>query len=450
MAGDRPKVLVVDDERSLLEMLEIMLSSHGFDVLTAQDAANALHILNAEKPGVVVEDIRMPGMDGLMLLKHIKEKNPFLPVIIITAYYTDQNTIEAMRLGAFDYIKKPFDIDHLRITVERALRYSEILSHRGEAYDIPQLVGVSEHMQEVLRFVRRIAVTDSTVLITGESGTGKELVARRIHLDSPRFNQPFITLNCAAFPETLLESELFGYKKGAFTGAIADKKGLFEVADQGTLFLDEISEIPLTTQAKLLRAIEEREFIPLGDTAPKRVNVRIITATNKHLEKEVEHGRFRKDLFYRLNVIPVEILPLRQRLDDIPALVGHFLKKYNARFGKSVEKIEDTALKRLQSYSWPGNVRELENVIQRAMALCEGNTLKSENIVLHSPPQKEEYVIPASFNLDSYQEETERGYIREALRRTEGNIQEAAALLGISVRSLRYKISKYRIADYKS
>jgi DNA-binding NtrC family response regulator len=449
MTDKKVKVLVVDDERSLLEMLEIVLSSHGFDVFTTQDASDALRILDAENPNVIVEDIRMPGMDGLQLLRQIKDKRPLLPVIIITAYYTDQNTVEAMRLGAFDYIKKPFDIDLLRTTIERAIRHSELLSRREEQpFDTPQLVGVSPHMQDILRLVRRVAATDSTVLIVGESGTGKELIARRIHLDSPRFNQPFISLNCAAFPETLLESELFGYKKGAFTGAFADKKGLFEVADQGSLFLDEISEIPLTTQAKLLRSIEEREFIPLGDTAAKRVNVRIIAATNKNLEDEVKAGRFRKDLFYRLNVIPIEVQPLRQRRDDIPALVGHFMQKYNARFNKSVEKIEESALKRLIAYPWYGNVRELENVIQRAMTFCDGNILKNENIILQPSIQKEQFEIPESFNLEAHQEEIECGYIKEALRRAKGNLQEASALLGIPLRSLRYKINKYRI-EYK-
>lgn len=442
------KVLVIDDERSLLDMLEIVFSSQGFKVITTQDPLDALRILNAEKPDVIVEDIRMPGMDGLELLKRIKSEKPDIPVIIITAYYTDQNTIEAMRLGAFDYVKKPFDIDQLRLTVERAVRYSSMLSERREpSLDVPQIISVSEHMQRILRLVRRIAATDSTILITGESGTGKELIAHRIHLDSPRFNQPFITLNCAAFPETLLESELFGYKRGAFTGAVADKKGLFEVADSGTLFLDEISEIPPTTQVKLLRAIEEREFIPLGDTETRRVNVRIIAATNRNLEEEVRQGRFRSDLFYRLNVIPIHIIPLRERPDDIPALVGHFLQKYNRRFNKNIETIEEEALKTLTSYSWQGNVRELENVIQRAVAFCDDRVLKDEHIVLqHSGPQKS-LEIPDAFNLDEHLQEIERNYIETALRKTDGNITEAASLLGIQPRSLRYKIKKFGISQ---
>jgi len=442
------KVLVVDDERSLLDMLEIVLSSHGFRVITTQDPVDALRLVRAEDPDVVVEDIRMPGMDGLELLKRIKEGEPDLPVIIITAFYTDQNTIEAMRLGAFDYIKKPFDIDQLKGTIERAVRYRRMLAERKEpSFEVPQIISVSDHMQQILELVRRVAVIDSTVLITGESGTGKELIAHRIHLDSPRFNQPFITLNCAAFPETLLESELFGYKKGAFTGAVADKKGLFEVADQGTLFLDEISEIPATTQVKLLRAIEEREFIPLGGTETKKVDVRIIAATNRNLEEEVQQGRFREDLFYRLNVIPIPIKPLRERPDDIPALVGHFLQKHNKRFKKNIEAIEEEALERLLAYPWPGNVRELENVIQRAVAFCDGSVLKNEHIVLQQVGFKETGEIPDGFVLEEHLQRIEREFIETALRKTGGNITEAAALLGTQPRSLRYKIKKYNISQ---
>ena len=444
----KPKVLVVDDDRGVLDTLKIILTEADYDVATTQDAVYALNMIELEQPDVVVEDIKMPGMDGIELLRRIKSRWPQLPVVIITAFSTWENAVAAMRLGAFDYIKKPFDINQLRLVVERAVEaHRAARTGQKPFFDVAQIVGASEGMKEVLDVVERVAATDSTVLILGESGTGKELVARAIHMKSLRYAGPFIAVNCAAFPETLLESELFGYKKGAFTGAVADKAGLFEVAHKGTLFLDEVAEIPLPTQAKLLRAIEEREFYRLGDTSPRQVDVRIIAATKQPLEERVAEGSFREDLFYRLNVIPIRIPPLRERPSDIPLLAGHFLRKYAKQMNKEIEDFEQEALQKLMKHTWPGNVRELENVIQRAVALCTATKITPKDILITTPsPQAvPDVTISEGFNLDEYLEEIDKKFVETALERAGGSLQEAAKMLGITVRSLRYRISKYRL-----
>jgi len=442
-----PKVLVVDDDKGVLDTLRIILSEAGHEVVTTPDPVYALNIIEVERPDVVVEDIRMPGMDGIELLRRIKSRWPKLPVVIITAFSTWENAVQAMRLGAFDYIKKPFDINQLRLVVARAAAaYDALKAGKKPFFEVGQIVGASEGMKTVLDMVERVAPTDTTVLILGESGTGKELVARAIHMKSLRYSEPFIAVNCAAFPETLLESELFGYKKGAFTGATSDKAGLFEVAHKGTLFLDEVAEIPLPTQAKLLRAIEEREFYRLGDTSPRQVDVRLIAATKQPLEERVREGTFREDLFYRLNVIPISIPPLRERQSDIPLLAGHFLRKYAKQMGKEIEDFEPAALEKLMSHSWPGNVRELENVIQRAVAFCTTEKITENDIFITAEPlEAKTPSIPENFNLDAYIEELDRSFVEAALKQTGGSIQEAAKLLGITVRALRYRISKYRL-----
>jgi len=444
----KPKVLVVDDDRGVLDTLKIILTEANYDVATTQDPVYALNMIELQQPDVVVEDIKMPGMDGIELLRRIKSRWPQLPVVIITAFSTWENAVAAMRLGAFDYIKKPFDINQLRLVVERAVEaHRAARTGQKPFFDVAQIVGASEGMKEVLDVVERVAATDSTVLILGESGTGKELVARAIHMKSLRYAGPFIAVNCAAFPETLLESELFGYKKGAFTGAVADKAGLFEVAHKGTLFLDEVAEIPLPTQAKLLRAIEEREFYRLGDTSPRQVDVRIIAATKQPLEERVAEGSFREDLFYRLNVIPIRIPPLRERPSDIPLLAGHFLRKYAKQMNKEIEDFEQEALQKLMKHTWPGNVRELENVIQRAVALCTATKITPKDILITTPsPQAvPDVTISEGFNLDEYLEEIDKKFVETALERAGGSLQEAAKMLGITVRSLRYRISKYRL-----
>lgn len=442
----RAKVLVVDDDRGVLDTLKIILTEEGYDVVTTPDPVYALNMIELEKPDVVIEDIKMPGMDGIELLRRIKAKWSYLPVVIITAFSTWENAVAAMRLGAFDYLKKPFDINQLRLVVERAVSaYETVKKGQQPFFEVSQIVGASEGMKEVLDIVERVATTDSTVLILGESGTGKELVARAIHMRSLRCSGPFIAVNCAAFPETLLESELFGYKKGAFTGAVADKAGLFEVAHKGSIFLDEIAEIPLPTQAKLLRAIEEREFLRLGDVVPRQVDVRIIAATKQPLEERVREGTFREDLFYRLNVIPIRIPPLRERPSDIPLLAGHFLRKYAKLMKRDIEGFAPETLEKLMAHAWPGNVRELENVIQRAVALCTANQITPKDIVITSPTTVDTDIvsIPDGFNLDKYLEEVDKRFVETALRRADGSLQKAAELLGITVRSLRYRISKY-------
>jgi len=442
-----PKVLVVDDDKGVLDTLRIILTEAGHNVVTTPDPVYALNIIELERPDVVVEDIRMPEMDGIELLRRIKSRWPKLPVVIITAFSTWENAVQAMRLGAFDYIKKPFDINQLRVVVARAAAaYDALKAGRKPFFEVGQIVGASEGMKTVLDVVERVAPTDTTVLILGESGTGKELVARAIHMKSLRYSEPFIAVNCAAFPETLLESELFGYKKGAFTGATSDKAGLFEVAHKGTLFLDEVAEIPLPTQAKLLRAIEEREFYRLGDTSPRQVDVRLIAATKQPLEERVREGTFREDLFYRLNVIPITIPPLRERRSDIPLLAGHFLRKYAKQMGKDIEDFEPAAIEKLMSHSWPGNVRELENAIQRAVAFCNTKKITKDDIFITAEPlETKTPPIPENFNLDAYIEEVDRSFVEAALRQAGGSVQEAAKLLGISVRALRYRISKYRL-----
>ncbi len=443
---EKGKILIVDDERSVLEMLKIVLSSEGYEVAVTPDPVDALRLIAVESPEVVVEDLRMPGMDGLELLKRIKSRWPQLPVVIITAFSTWDNAVEAMRMGAFDYIRKPFDIDQLRKVTDRAIRqYRLIREGREPFFDLSQLVGASEGMREIWGVVERVAVTDSTILITGESGTGKEYVARVIHQESHRASGPFIGINCAAFPETLLESELFGYRKGAFTGAVADKKGLMEVADGGTLFLDEVAEIPLPTQVKLLRVVESRELTPLGGTEARKIDIRLIAATNRNLDEDVRAGTFRQDLFWRLNVIPVRIPPLRERRSDIPLLAGRFLRRYAPKMGKDPDavRISRRAQELLSAHTWPGNVRELENVIQRAVALCEGDEITERDIELGPLRRQMSVTIPEGFDLDKHLEEVDRGYIAEALARTGGNLTEAAKLLGISFRSLRYRVKKY-------
>ncbi|NJK87981.1 MAG: sigma-54-dependent Fis family transcriptional regulator [Myxococcales bacterium] len=364
-------VLVVDDETNLRKVLSAHLRREGYEVLTAADGAEALELMDREAVDVVLTDLRMPNVDGMVLLEELTRRYPGRPVVMLTAHGTVDTAVSAMKLGAFDYLTKPFDKDELHLVIAKAFASSQlaIQEPEGEPHGRFGLIGKSAGLEDVFRTIDKVAASPSTVLITGESGTGKELIASALHANSPRRGKPFIKINCAAIPRDLIESELFGYERGAFTGAVSSKPGRFELADEGTLFLDEIGEIPLEMQVKLLRALQESEFERVGGVATTRVDVRLIAATNVDLTAEVAAGRFREDLFYRLNVVPICLPPLRERRNDIPLLVEHFLAKYRARLQKDVHRVSSDAMERLSAYDWPGNVRELENVMERAVLL---------------------------------------------------------------------------------
>ncbi len=383
----KARILVVDDEESIREFLEIMLRKEGYEVSCAEDGQKALDLLSKKSFDMVISDLQMPNLTGLELLKEVKDQYPDMLFMMITAFGTTENAVEAMKLGAYDYITKPFKIDEVRINIANALRSQNLeVENRslkkviGKEYSFQNLVGNSEAMHRIYDLIKRVAEAPTNVLITGESGTGKEMVAKAIHYNGTLKDKPFVTVNCGAIPESLMESEMFGHKKGSFTGAIGDKVGMFEVADGGTLFLDEVGELPLTIQVKLLRAIQERVIRRVGATDDTKINVRIIAATNRDLEEMVKEGGFRQDLFYRLNVINIKTPSLRERAEDIPSLANHFLAKYNERLGKSIGGISQEAMQVLQKYSYPGNVRELENIIERTVALEGGATILPESL----------------------------------------------------------------------
>jgi two-component system response regulator PilR (NtrC family) len=462
MAGKNKKsVLVVDDEKSILDFLEIMLQRGGYEVVTADTAKQAIQQLEARAFDVMITDISMPEMNGIELLEKVKQLHAETAVIIMTAHGSTSSAVEAMRLGASDYLTKPFQVEEMKIAVESALksRAMEIENRRlrselGKSFSFENIVGNSPAMQAVFDLVKRVSLTKTNIMILGESGTGKEMVAQAIHRNGPDPAAPFVVINCAAIPEALFESELFGHKKGAFTGAIQDKVGIFEQADGGTLFLDEVGDIPLAVQVKLLRAIQQKSFRPVGGTADVMVDVRIICATNKDLEAMVAKGTFREDLFYRLNVIQIRLPALRERPGDISMLAEYFLNKYSLVMGKPVKTISREALQMLSAHSFPGNVRELENIIERAVALETQSAILPESLpqkLLLSPYQeKSPSAAPAaagSFDLEKGVEEFERRHILRALEEAGGVKKKAAKLLGISFRSLRYRIEKYRIED---
>lgn len=380
------KILIVDDEISIIEVLKRLLVKEGYMVVTSFDGNDARDKLREEVFDLMITDVRLPGMDGVALLKEARQLQSHLAVIMMTAYAEVDNAVLAMKNGAFDYITKPFKFDEILLTVQRALSYEEALaenemlrSQLTTKLHFNLIVGDSEPMVRVYKMIEKVAKTNSTVLLTGESGTGKELVGKSIHSSSPRHSHPFITLNCAAMPDSLLESELFGYVRGAFTGATQNRKGLFETADNGTLLLDEISTMPVNMQSKLLRVLQEKEIRRVGGTASIPVNTRIIAATNENLEEKIRSGKFREDLYYRLSVIPLEIPPLRNRIEDIPLLVSHFLDLFNKENSRNVD-ISSQVVESLKKYSWPGNVRELENLLKRLATLCENNIIKIEDL----------------------------------------------------------------------
>jgi two-component system, NtrC family, response regulator PilR len=449
------KILVVDDELSMREFLTILLEREGYCVEAAENAQVALQYLENDRYELVVSDVNMPGLDGMALLERIKKISPETAVLMITAYTTAEQAVEAMKLGAYDYIAKPFRVDEVKVLVKNALEKCSLQKENRrlkqevqERFSFSGLVGKSKKMREVYDLIEKVSNSMANVLVLGESGTGKELAAKAIHYNSPRHDKPFVAVNCGAIPETLMEAELFGHKKGTFTGAIADRAGLFEQAEGGTLFLDEIGEVPLQLQAKLLRVLQEREFRRVGGTTAIKSDVRIIAASNRNLEAQVKEGTFREDLFYRLNVVAVYMPSLRERPEDIPPLMEYFYKKF-AQFSGKGEIITHGAMKALVSYPFPGNVRELENLVERCVVL--GNRVVSEDCL---PPQVLNYrcgavaeglfdIPDAGMNLESYLDGIEKRFLLQAMDKSGGVKKKAAEILGLTFRSFRYRLAKY-------
>lgn len=454
---NKNRILVVDDETSMRELLAIMLRREGYHVDEASDGGIALEKLQEAEFDLVISDIQMPRVNGIELLRNIREQSIDVVVMMITAFSTTEQAVEAMKLGAYDYITKPFMNDEIRLVIRNALESSQLRQENrslkkalGQKFSFNMLVGKSSAMQRLLSLIERVAQSQSSVLVTGESGTGKELVARAIHFNSERKEAPFVAINCGAIPENLIESELFGHEKGSFTGADQRKEGLFETANGGTLFLDEIGELPAMMQVKLLRVLQEREFRRVGGTKNLPLDIRLVSATNKIFEEEVKEGRFREDLFYRLNVIRVELPPLRERRDDIPLLMNHFYQKLT---GEASLPISASALQRLIDYDWPGNIRELENLVERCLVLGWQKELTidclpaqfvgkqlGEQGTLHAVPDE-------GMDLEAYLGEIEKTLLLSALEKSNGVRKKAAKLLGITFRSIRYRLVKYGHGD---
>ena len=462
--SSKAHILVVDDELSMREFLEVLLQRQGYQVTCAESGRKALSLLATMDFDLLLCDIRLGDITGLDVLRAAKKKNQNTVVIMISAYATTETAVEAMNEGAYDYVPKPFDKDELVQTLASALAVKTLALEKeildGElkkTVHFGKIVGNSPGMIRIFDMIKQVARTNTNVMITGESGTGKELIAGAIHEQSDRHDKPFIVINCGGIPETLMESELFGHKKGAFTGATHDKKGLFEIADKGTVFLDEIGEISLNIQVKLLRVIQERVFKPVGSNDNVTVDIRIISATNKKLEEEVINRRFREDLFYRLNVIEVKVPPLRERKGDLRALVQHFLEKYSVKMGKEVTKISSYAIDLLNKYDFPGNIRELENLIERSVALTSTNIILPDSLALSF--HKRRWIegvknkrydldeVASGVSLDTILSDIETAYIEKALEVVAGNKQKAAELLGISYRSLRHRFNKLGFQD---
>ena len=451
------RILVADDEQSMREFLDIMLKKEGYNVSLASNGEEVLKLIDKDLFDLILLDIRMPRLDGIGVLKKIKTASPETIVIMITAYASADTAIKAMKEGAYDYITKPFKVDEIKLIIKNALEKKNLQKENlllkqvvRDRYRFGSIIGQSSKMLALYDLLEKIAPTKTNILITGESGTGKELAAKAVHYNSSRKDKPFVTLNCGAIPESLIESELFGHMKGAFTDAITTKKGLFEMADEGTIFLDEISELPLLMQVKLLRVLQDKEFKRVGGTDDIRVDVRIISATNKDLEEAVREKQFREDLFYRLNVIQIKMPPLRDRKEDIPILAAHFLKKYSEELNKNISKISPEALTMLLNYQYPGNVRELQNIIERAVALGNGNELTPQHLSSYLDEQIQVKrsaidldIPPDGIDLEKVIEEIERALLLKALDRTKGIKKKAAELLRINFRSMRYRLEKY-------
>jgi len=455
------RVLVVDDERSMRELLSIVLRRDGYDVLIAADGAAGLELLKHERVDVLITDIRMPQMNGVDLLREAKRMSPDIVSIVMTAFATTATAVEALRLGAADYVTKSKDTAaELRVRVNRELerkrlQQENVLLKRAmrTSHQFSNIIGTSSAMVALFQLIETIAPTSSTVLITGESGTGKELIARAIHVNSPRRERPFVAVNCGALSETLLDSELFGHMRGSFTGADSNKKGLIEVAEKGTIFLDEIGEMSPVVQVKLLRVLQERKFRRLGGTEEIDADIRILAATNRDLSKMITESAFREDLFYRINVIPVRVPPLRERREDIPLLAEHFVARFAEQMRKPISGISGAAISLLGQYSWPGNIRELENAMERAVALEQTPTVLPDSLPEHLservadtlPAAPADGFPDAGFDLERHVQDIEREYIAEALRRAGGVKVKAAELLGMSFRSFRYYTKKYNL-----
>ena len=455
MTPDKHSILIVEDEAKMRRLLELQLGDEGFVAQTAPDAESGLQMLGKQSYDLIVTDFKLPGMSGLEFLQAVRRTNADVPVIIMTAYGTVESAVEAMKTGASDYVLKPFSLAELVLVIRKELGAQQLREENrtlrealGVKYKYDNIVADSKKMQAVLALIERVAPTNVTVLIGGESGVGKDLVARAIHQHSQRAAGPFVKINSTAIPETLLESELFGYEKGAFSGATTSKPGKFELADKGTLFLDEIGDVPPAIQVKLLRVLQEREFERLGGTKTLKVDVRLIAATNRDLRAALEEGTFREDLYYRLNVVAIDIPPLRDRKEDVPGLVNFFLQKFAREMEKPAHTITPQAMKLLVDFHWPGNVREVENVIQRGVTLSSGPALDVNDIQLDIPTARSNssgssHVLPPGMTLDQWEEEA----IREALRHANGNKSQAARALGLSRNALRYRLSKMGVPD---
>jgi two-component system response regulator AtoC len=448
------KILIVDDDREMCEMLELGLKQHGFEIRWTTAADEALRLFNSESFDTILTDIQMPGLSGTELCRRVAENRPDIPVIVITAFGSFDTAVAALRAGAYDFVSKPIDVDTIAFTLERAVKHRMLLEQVNrltrtveESQRLDELIGSSESMQKVYSMMRQVSGLDSSVLITGESGTGKELVAQALHKRSPRKDGPFIPVNCAAMPETLLENELFGHTSGAYTSARGPREGLFVKANSGSIFLDEIADMPLALQPKILRAIEERKVRPVGSNAEKSFDVRLITATNRDLESAVEEGLFREDLYYRVNVIQIDLPPLRARGNDVLLLAQEFLRRFAAAAGKHVQSISVPAAERLLAYSWPGNVRELRNCIERAVALTQ-----HDKIVVTDLPEKVQTYSGSRLVVDTSNpselitmEEVEHRYIAHVLQAVGGNKTHAAQVLGFDRKTLYRKLERYRI-----
>src|SRR2546427_2142841 len=453
----RAKILIVDDERSIRELLEIFLKKEGFEVKSAPSALEGLNQVKTSDFDLIISDIKMADMSGIDFLRELRTNGFNDQFILLTAFASAEAAIQALKMGAFDYIlKTEHFMEELKLVVHKALENRRLREENTylkrefkKVHGMGNLIGKSKKMQELFKVIEVVSVTNSTVLITGESGTGKELVAKAIHLNSPRAEEPFVSVNCGAFTETLLESELFGYMRGSFTGAAGNKKGLFEVADKGTIFLDEIGDTSQAMQVKLLRVLQERKLRRVGGTEEIPVDVRILSATNRNLSEMVAENQFREDLFYRISVIPIELPPLRNRRDDIPLLADHFLARLNSTMGKKIDRFSDDALKKIESYDWPGNVRELENAMERAFILETSNELSPqhlpESVSTNSRMRALTNFPDEGFDLESYVENLQKAFLEEALRRTNGVQVKAAELLRMSYRSFRHYMQKYNI-----
>ena len=450
------KILIIDDEKSIIDLLTIVFKKEGYSVLSSLSAPRGIDLIDKEDFDLILTDIKLPQMSGMDILKHVMDKTPNTPVIMITAYGTLKQAVEAFKNGAVDYVVKPFDIEELKIIVAQGLEKRKLKTENiklkqqlKEKNSFENIVGKNKKMKEIYDLIEKITDSDSTILISGESGTGKEIAARAIHFNSRRQDRPFVSVNCGALPENLLESELYGHVKGSFTGAIAHKKGMFETAEKGTIFLDEIGELSSFAQVKLLRTLQDKRIRRVGGNDEILIDVRIVAATNQDLKQRLDEGRFREDLFYRINVISFEMPPLRERRDDIPLLVTHFLEKYCLKTGSKLKRIAPEVYNVFESYAWPGNVRELENTIERIVAIEERETVTRKSLPdeLLAPRKKspKDLDLEPGFDLNKTLDEISKQYVARAFDLSSGRLKEAAEILGVNYRSLRYLIEKHGI-----